>query len=170
MSDYLYLVAELAVAFAGFTAIVSVLDRRFGAGSATINVVRLRQMLEVSLVVIAASLMPGLLSWLGLREPLVWRVACTFLVVGGAAFYLNQTARGLSAEARAIPGFNLMYARFLQLLGIGALVASGLGAFGWIPAAGGFHLAVTLLLALAGLQFLRAAESIMEARAKHTVE
>lgn len=166
MSDYLFLVCELAAAFAGFTAIVSVLDQQYGSGSERIDVVRLRQMVELSLVVIAAGLMPALLARLSVGERVLWRIACTAMLVAGVALIRIQSVRGLRPEIRAAPTFNLFYARFLQLLGAVSLVAFACGAFNWIPADGGFHLGVTLLLSVAGLQFLRAAVSIMEGRAQ----
>lgn len=161
MSDYLYLVCELAVAFAGFTAIVSVLDRRHGPGSRWIDVVRLRQMVELSLVVIGAGLTPALLLRLGLEERVVWRVACSALVVVGLILLWIQSVRGLRPDVRAASDFNPLYARFLQLLGVASITAFACGGFGWLPPDGAFHLGVTLLLTVAALQFLRAAVSIM---------
>lgn len=166
MSDYLFLVCELAAAFAGFTAIVSVLDQRSDSGSLKIDVVRLRMMVELSLVVIGAGLLPALLFRLGMEEHALWRIACAAMLVGGVALIRIQSVRGFRKEIRAAPNFNLAFARFLQLLGGASIAAFACGAFKWIPADAAFHLGVTLLLSVAGLQFLRAAVSVMEERAR----
>lgn len=64
MSEYLILVCELAGAFAGFVAIVSVLDGRASRRS-RFDKMRLRQMLELSLFAIGLGLLPEVLARLG---------------------------------------------------------------------------------------------------------
>ena len=160
MTDYLFLTAELAAAFAGFTAIVSVLDARRESRTRALDVVRLRAMLEASLATIAVALLPSLLLQVGLEET-AWRWACAiaFPIVG--VLYIAQVRRGFTREMKETPGYSLIFARAIAsvgLAGLGGLIA---GAFGVGDPSTLYLLAATLLLSVAGLQFFRASISIM---------
>jgi len=120
LTDYLFLIAELAAAFAGFTAIVSVLDARGDSRKRALDVIRLRAMLEASLATIALALLPSLLLQVGLGEA-AWRWASAIgsLVVG--VLYAAQVRRGFTRELKNTPGYSLVFARFLAVMGIAGL-------------------------------------------------
>ena len=73
--DVLFTVAELAVALAGFSAIIGVLSTRRGSIDLQVNSLRLQVMLETCFMVAAASLMPVLLEQFGVASSVLWRTA-----------------------------------------------------------------------------------------------
>lgn len=155
MSDYLVLICELAVAFAGFTAIVSALDGGSDTRRRHLIAFRLRQMLELSLLTIAAGVLPYLLGQFGIRGDVVWRVAAATMAASGILVLRVQASRGFGVQLRGVPGYSLKVARFLLLLGLATVLSFAMSALGFIGSQAGYVLGVTLLLAVAGLQFLR---------------
>lgn len=160
MTDYLFLVAELAVAFAGFTAIVSVLDARSDSRKRALDVLRLRAMLEASLTTIALALLSSLLLQAGLGET-AWRWACAIGALAVGVLYVAQVRRSFTREMKEIPGYSLIFARFLAGMGIAGMGGLIAGAFGVGDPATLYALSATLLLSVAGLQFFRVSISIM---------
>jgi hypothetical protein len=160
LTDYLFLIAELAAAFAGFTAIVSVLDARGDSRKRALDVIRLRAMLEASLATIALALLPSLLLQVGLGEA-AWRWASAIgsLVVG--VLYAAQVRRGFTRELKNTPGYSLVFARFLAVMGIAGLGGLIVAAFGVGDPSALYSVCATLLFSVAGLQFFRVSVSIM---------
>lgn len=161
--DFLYLVAELAAAFAGFTALVSVFQDPRGR-ERTINLIRLQQMLELSLLVVGLCLLPDVILATGTQRETAFRTAA---VLGGAAWlllFVVQIRRGFSARVQAMAGYNKRYARFLVFVGFLSLASVGRSAFGSGLAEGPYVVTVALLLLVAGLQFVRACTSMFRDR------
>lgn len=73
--DVLFTLAELAVALAGFSAIIGVLSTRKGSSEIRVNSLRLQVMLETCFMVAAASLIPVLLDQFSMAPAALWRVA-----------------------------------------------------------------------------------------------
>lgn len=73
--DILYTLAELAVALAGFSAIIGVLSSRKDRADRKVNALRLQVMLETCFMVAAVALFPALLSHLGVDSSMIWRIA-----------------------------------------------------------------------------------------------
>ncbi len=73
--------AEIAAAFAGFAALVSVLRERGDRVEAAHNILRLRIVISTSVVVVGASLIPIALSGFGLDESLIWRICAVILLI-----------------------------------------------------------------------------------------
>ena len=73
--DVLFTLAELAVALAGFSAIIGVLSTRKGSSEIQVNSLRLQVMLETCFMVAAASLIPVLLDQFSMAPAVLWRVA-----------------------------------------------------------------------------------------------
>lgn len=117
MTDYLFLIAELAAAFAGFTAIVSVLDTRSDSRQRALDVL--------------------------------------------GVLYIAQVRRGFTREMKEIPGYSLLFARFLAGMGIAGLGLLIAGASGVADPATLYTVCATILLSVAGLQFFRLSISIM---------
>ncbi len=80
--DVLFTVAEIAVALAGFSAIIGVLSTRKSSSDLKVNSLRLQVMLESCFMVAAMSLIPVVLEQFNISAPVLWRVACAaFLCV-----------------------------------------------------------------------------------------
>ena len=75
-SDLLLTISEVAVAFAGFASLVSVLGQRSSRDDVRVSSIRMRAMVLYSLLVVAFSLLPFVLNRYGLSEVAVWRVVC----------------------------------------------------------------------------------------------
>ena len=73
--DFFFTLAELAVALAGFSAIVGVLGSRRGSRDNKVNSLRLQVMLETCFVVAAASLFPVILDQFDMAPAALWRTA-----------------------------------------------------------------------------------------------
>ena len=88
-TDALLSLAEIAAAFAGFAALVSVIGRRRDqAGEAAHDILRLRLIISSGVVGVAAALIPVGLAGYGLAPDLVWRLsALIFLVLGYGIIY-----------------------------------------------------------------------------------
>ena len=162
MTEYLTSIAELAAVFAGFTAIVSVFESRSAGGRRLLDLVRLRQMLENSLLTIAAALFPELLAILGLPSSTPWRVSGAVFFLAGGLLIRRQWVRGMVPAVQQAPGYSRTYVRMLVAVGVSIEVAFGLAAIGFGGAAPVYCLAVSLVFVASGMQFYRACTSALE--------
>jgi hypothetical protein len=81
-TDTLLSMAEIAAAFAGFAALVSVLRRRGDRpGESVHDLLRLRLVISSSVAGVAAALVPVGLAGYGLEQSLTWRVAAVIFLV-----------------------------------------------------------------------------------------
>lgn len=82
-TDTLLSMAEIAAAFAGFAALVSVLSKRGSArpAEAMHDLLRLRLVISSAVTGVAAALIPVGLAGYGLDEALVWRLAALLFLV-----------------------------------------------------------------------------------------
>ena len=160
--DYLSQICNLAAVFAGFTAIVSVLGSDDdGPDDVALNKLRLRQMLETCLFTIAAGLIPQLLVSFGTELDLALQIAGAVSAPTAALLLMLQGSRGLNTKFRNLSGYSVHFARFAITAGAIIVVLFALAAFGIRPAAA-YYSAVTLGLAVAGLQFLRTSTSVLQ--------
>ena len=79
-SDTLMSMAQIASAFAGFSALVSALKERASRGESLHDILRLRVVTSTSVVVVAASLVPVGLANFGLSDRVVWGLSAAFLL------------------------------------------------------------------------------------------
>jgi len=86
-SDVLLTVAEVAVAFAGFASLVSILGRGTSADDPRVLSVRMRAMLLTSLLVVGFSLIPVILSGYGVRPRLAWTASSLLLLTATLTYY-----------------------------------------------------------------------------------
>lgn len=96
VDDFLFTVAEVSVAFAGFAGLVTVLARRLKPGERELDIVRLRDMLLLSFLATAFSLFPTLPAVFGASDALVWRLSSGFF----AAAWMGFGIQGLWAGIR----------------------------------------------------------------------
>ena len=87
-SDVLLTIAEVAVAFAGFSSLVSILGRRNSLDDPRVLGVRMRAMLLSSLVVVAFSILPVILGRYGTTPELVWRSSSVALLAASGIFFV----------------------------------------------------------------------------------
>lgn len=90
-ADALTTLAEVSVAFAGFSGIVTAFRRRSPGEWSDLDRFRFRFMVEFSLATLALSMLPLFLAELGLSEGRAWSVA-SFVLGGGALAYLARSA------------------------------------------------------------------------------
>ncbi len=101
--DILLTTAEVAVAFAGFASLVTILGRRSSQVDPRIIALRFRGMLTNSLLVVAFSMIPLVLFRYGLSESVVWRLSSVLLALAGGINFLALLRRGRSLLTGAGP-------------------------------------------------------------------
>ncbi len=151
--EFLFTVAEVSAAFVGFSLLVSVLR----PAEDVPRFLAMRDVAEISLIVVAGSLLPYVLFQFGVREEPLWRASSgglSLLWLMGLAFATRRMAASGSPRWREIPA----------LSAIGALVnLGGNASLWWSVLVGGalsgprYVLALSLLLSLAGGLFIWAA-------------
>ena len=99
-SDTLLTVAEVAVAFAGFASLVSILGRGTSADDPRVLSLRMRAMLLTSLLVVAFSLIPVIMDSYGVQARLTWTVTSLVLLVASLTYY-RWLLRGVVTLGRA---------------------------------------------------------------------
>ena len=90
-TDTLLSMAEIAAAFAGFAALVSVLSRRGSRPSEIHDLLRLRLVISSAVAGVAAALIPVGLAGYGLGEGLIWRLAAVMFLVFDNGIILSFT-------------------------------------------------------------------------------
>jgi hypothetical protein len=107
-TDNLFTVAEVAIALAGFAALVGVLGRRSGRTKEREVGLRLLFGLEASLLVVAAALLPIVPLSFGLSDELVWRGSALLYLIAdlGLAYMIFRRSRPLEIPAVAQPGMS----------------------------------------------------------------
>lgn len=81
-TDTLLSMAEIAAAFAGFAALVSVLRRRAASpGDAVHDLLRLRLVISSSVAGVAAALIPVGIAGYGLDPSLTWRISALIFLI-----------------------------------------------------------------------------------------
>jgi hypothetical protein len=79
-TDTLMSLAQIASAFAGFSALVSALKERANRAESLHDILRLRIVTSTSVVVVAASLIPVALANFGLPDRVVWGLSAVMLL------------------------------------------------------------------------------------------
>ena len=154
-ADVLLTLAEVSIAFAGFSSLIAVVGMRSEAPGESFDLVRYWIMLEFSLAALAFSLLPFVLTFLGVPDTAGWRslsgLIAVFVVVHNIVLGVmyrrgNEALRRAATPASLVPA-NIVYA---------ATVASQLGnAFGWLDATFGWYLfGLALVLVVASAHFI----------------
>ncbi len=159
-SDVLLAVAEIAIAFAGFSSIVAVLGQRTSGRWGRADVFRLAAMVQSSLITLLFAFLPLCLSFLGLGEPAAWVVA-SILLAGAIALLTSLShlrARSLYSPAESSSaGTSRGIAAAMLLLG-GLIVALQVcNIFGVVfkRGPGPYITGLVLLLGISAVQFVR---------------
>lgn len=123
--DTLLAIASLAGAFAGFAALVSVFGGRSAVGQTLHDLLRLRLVTTISVLVIAASLVPVAVANFPIDPNVGWRLcSVVFLVLSGGA------VKSFGGSYRPVRGqfppdrVAVMVAAVLEVAIVGALLAA----------------------------------------------
>jgi hypothetical protein len=153
-SDILQTLAEIAVAFAGFSGVVAVFGRSDPANWSFADRMRFRTLIRSSLFAAFFCALPFCLFALHLSEEAVWRTASTFFAVYliYAVFLIwRSMSAATPAEVAEISRPALTFLILMNLVGL-ALNLYNAAALGEL---GPFLLAVLLLLSESGFLFAR---------------
>ncbi len=152
-SDLLLTIAEVAVAFAGFASLVSILGQRSSQDDLRVSSVRMRAMVLYSLLVVAFSLSPFVFNRYGLQDETVWRVSSALFAIAVVAvevWLIRQVIRLHALSKRSRPVLVIVIPTLsvasVTLLANATIVPSSLTAAVYLTGLG-------LLLFLAGLVF-----------------
>ena len=170
MDDLLMLFAELAVAVAGFTAIVSVFGPHRGGSGGLVQAMRVRQMLEVSLFTMFASLLPPLIGTMGLPSWVTWRVAGSVMFVLCVLLVVTQLSLIRRRGIEKAPGFDSRIANLIKgMAAFGTICFLVTAVFAkWEPVASVYATGVFNSLCLAVIRFMWAATAAMDfGRSEH---
>ena len=140
-SEPLGVVAEIAVAITGFTAIAAVLGRRGGGDWTAGERLQFRLLIRTSLMALFASFLPELVGELTANESLIWRSSCAVFgvaMLADVAWFLSHRGGGIITQGQRV----LAAVAFV-------VVASLLGSSAGLPG-------VARLTFLVGLLFLLA--------------
>ena len=146
--SFLQTIAQVGATFGGLAAVIAAFR---GASENSRGVFVVRDVVEVSIIVTIASLVPYVFYRSGLSQEDSWRVCCVillfFVALGGGA----SLRRGLDAW-KAKP-FLLGLTILLAVLALPALALSAMGVY-FVSADVTYLMALVLMLFLAGLMFL----------------
>jgi len=164
MDDLLKLFAELAIAVAGFTAIISVFGPNRGGSGGMMQALRVKMMLEVSIFTMFASLLPLLIGTLGLPSWVTWRVAGSVMFVLAVLLWVMQLSLVRGRGIENAQGYSPRAAKLTKGMAafgtICFLVATVLPRSG--PVATVYAVGVFNSLCFAAIQFMRAAVAAMD--------
>ena len=155
-SDYLYTTAEISIAIVGFSAVVIVFRKRGGEALSQVELMLISFLIERGFAALFLSLLPMLLSHLGLSPASVWAASS-----GTLALYLGielvrtvSFRRRIPAEAESeLPGRGV--SSILAAVIVIVIAVQILSAFevGLERRAGWYLLGVTSVLGLAAIIF-----------------
>ena len=151
-TDYLLRLAALSLSFVGFSAIVVTLRRALGGELAEGHIRLVRLYIETGLAVTALSLVPTLLTFLGVSEAALWRVASAMAGSLLTLLMIVQFRRRRRIEGRFPPWVVVMY-----LTSAAAVVALWLNVVGipYGPGMAPYAVSLTWSLLVSGYIFLQ---------------
>ena len=149
-ADFLFVVAEVAVALSGFAGLVTVISRRSGRSSdeAKLDLQRLRNVLVVSLLAAGFALVPYVAELVAARPASAWR-SCAVLFLVASLGTLGPTIRRTIGAYRAAD-------EPVPASAWGAVAAISLSWLLLLLCAAGLFPAATYLAALLALLFVSA--------------
>ena len=152
VTDLLHTLAEVSIAFVGFSTIVAALQ---SGGDAAFKVYSIRDVAIVGLVVLGACVLPLVLGTFGVGHETLWRVASLALSVG----WITSAVWGIRSYSRNVE--SSIRPKYLIVGPITGLIANPLLWYNAAlpgPSAGPIYgLAVILPLVFASVSFIAAA-------------
>ena len=158
-AELLPTLAEIAVAFAGFASLVSILGGRSSGEQLVANLIRLRGMLQSAILVLAFSFAPFLPTKFGASAEVSWRTAGAVFALVMLAPMPFQYPRVLSSPVnpRVAVSIGLM-----QLVA-GVVLATSVVTQSPTVVVGAYHLALFVGLATSSVLFMRVVTSAYSA-------
>ena len=104
-SEPLGVIAEIAVAITGFTAIAAVLGRRGGGDWSPSERLQFRLLIRTSLMALFASFVPELVGELTANEHVIWRSSCAVLgwaMLADVAWFLSHRGAGIITQGQRV--------------------------------------------------------------------
>jgi hypothetical protein len=149
--------AEVAVAFAGFSAVVSIFDRRAADDDPRIRHYRVRVMVEYSVCVAMFSFVPYLLNALLGSDVVAWRISSALLAITWSVVGLSAARRARQIFGRSALSVAPTFSTISNLLGYSGAAILVLNAMGFPLRSSGASYIVGLFLPLlqSALYFLR---------------
>ena len=147
-------IAEIAIAFLGFTGVVGVFS---GRGHSDAVSTRLWIMVEFGLALLLLSLLPLVLHALGWNGPTLWltcSIAAQLFLIGHQVLFAPRILRLIRAGAWGDVPVLLNYATPVVYLGCFATQLINSLGVGLERSSGGYLLGLFLLLAASGLNFI----------------
>ncbi len=159
----LTLMAELAIALAGFASLVAIIGQRRSRDSPAVEATRLRAMLESSLLTGAACVIPLVAAKSDLPLAAVWRGSSAALLVAMALLVAHhiRLRRSSPDGTYQSPRWWLVTGACLQFSAMLVLGLNTVGLVPWTEAA--YLFAPAALLIYAGLLFLQIVVSFLSA-------
>ena len=162
--DSLLTIAEVAVAFAGFSTLASLIGKRTSRDDRRVDAMRLKNVVTSSLFVIGFAFLPVLLMDFIWPEKIVWIVSS--LVAGICAIVLAVLGRRRKLQAHLFSGFSARTYFFGMVLGTCSIASFLINATG-VPGPYSHKIyqgALLLALAVSGIQFSQVVTSLLESR------
>lgn len=158
----LFIFAEVAIALAGFASLVTVIDRG-GGDPPALDANRLRNLIDVSLLVVVFSLFPMVPFEFGLEAETAWRLSSAAYLVTTLAYLMIAARRQAFLHRKGVK-VRRGWARTLWSLAGATIVALAAGAAGAGGASGEAWYVTGLFLALvsAALIFIVIVGSALE--------
>jgi hypothetical protein len=157
--DFLFTIAEISVGLAGFSAIVGFLGGRKGRADLRTDALRLQVMLEMSLQVAGAALVPVLVSHFGFETWVTWRISAAIWLLVAIPAEIIAWRRTSHIPQMKLNQLNVNTVNWiLCLVSDVVMLVVAIGQFG--PNAGALYLlAIFLYLASAAVLFVQFASS-----------
>ena len=132
-SAYLYTLAQIAITFAGFTALFMMLRQTFGGTTTKYDLFVTRNYLFFSFLVVIGALLPSLLAAFNIVQDLIWRVSSWAVAIPIGVFAITYPMRrraliGAGFPVRVWP-MQLIFASAAVVLFFNGVVSSNIGRF-----------------------------------------
>jgi hypothetical protein len=153
-SDFFLTIAEISLAFVGFSAVVVALRQSGAAQWSSFQRFSARILIELGFACLFLALLPLLLQLLGVGEPTVWQLSCASLGLFLLAYFTAYPFRRRPIATVSPARRWAIYSRIAlnHALGVTALISSfGLG----VPSGPGIYaLGIAWLFFVGGLMFV----------------
>ena len=154
-TSVLFTLAEIAVALAGFSAIVGVLRSQKGTTAVLANAIRLQVMMESCFMVAVVALVPALLEKFEMGPELLWRAASAVFLCFAIPFEFIASRRTKNMPKMTVTRFNINSINWSLSIGADLIMFAVL-----INVVGGhaealFLVALVMILVLSGNLFVQ---------------
>lgn len=163
MNDLLGLLAEIAVGFTGFAAIVSALGQSPSDADARLDRLRLRNLVEMGVIIVAMATLPLVLRRDETLPESGWTVVAALLLTALVALVFIHGSRNRAARVSELAGYSFYAAIALWSLGgcAMAVLVVGLAAPDLIPLPTAYVTALWIMTVMLGVYFIRVAASLL---------